>query len=753
MRAFAVSILLSLMVTADVAAQGTASNESFGHGQLSIERIFSAPDLTTTAPANLQFAPGGNRIAYLRPSAANPGVNDLWLYDVRQQQHRILVAATQLVDDPTAMTATERARRERMRIRNSGIVDYQWSPDGSQLLIPIAGQLHLVSLPEDPDAQPQVQTLVSASTKATDARFSPQGQFVSFVEDGALFFVELASGDVQQVTPDGSATLSYASAEFVAQEEMKRMTGYWWSPDEATIAVTRVDTSAVDVHARTDVYADRTELVQQRYPFTGTANATVDLGLYQRTNASIRWLNLPERHREGYLARVKWLPDSSQLSYQWQTRNQQQLTLYLQPRNADDATAVLSEISNSWINLHDDLVFLEDSRHFIWASERSGFKHLYLYRTDGSLIRQLTSGDWQVDAISAVDDTTGFVYFTGRKNTPLERHLFRASMTTSSPSQPTQLSQRSGMHTITFAYDQRSYIDSFSSSTQPPQVSLHGPTGERIVWLHQNLIDEKHPLASYLANWSYPEFGELAAADGQPLYYQLIKPPQMVDNQSYPVIVMVYGGPRAQRVTNSWGDYFSQYLAQQGFVVFQLDNRGSGNRGKAFEQVIHRNLAQVEVADQLRGAKFLQSLPYVDDERIGVFGHSYGGYMALHLVLRHPEVFNAAVAGAPVTDWRLYDTHYTERYLGTPQDNPEGYKAADVLTYAEQLAQPLLIYHGMADDNVLYTHTAKLSYALQQATLPFELMAYPGKQHGLRGRETSIHRYQLIADFFARHLQ
>lgn len=274
------------------------------------------------------------------------------------------------------------------------------------------------------------------------------------------------------------------------------------------------------------------------------------------------------------------------------------------------------------------------------------------------------------------------------------------------------------MHTITFAGDQRSYIDSFSSSTQPPQVSLHGPTGERIVWLHQNLIDEKHPLASYLANWSYPEFGELAAADGQPLYYQLIKPPQMVDNQSYPVIVMVYGGPRAQRVTNSWGDYFSQYLAQQGFVVFQLDNRGSGNRGKAFEQVIHRNLAQVEVADQLRGAKFLQSLPYVDDERIGVFGHSYGGYMALHLVLRHPEVFNAAVAGAPVTDWRLYDTHYTERYLGTLQDNPEGYKAADVLTYAEQLAQPLLIYHGMADDNVLYTHTAKLSYALQQATLP-----------------------------------
>lgn len=748
MRALIFTLLIISLTPTHALAQSTAAAENFGEQKLSLERIFSAPDLTTSAPSKLQFSPDGNFVSYLRGSNAAPNVNDLWIYDVREQQHRRLVAATDLVADPSAMSAAEQARRERLRIRASGIVDYAWAHDGKQLLLPISGQLFLI------DAQSgEVKTLTQSTNGATDARFSPQSNFVSFIEDNSLVIIELATLKRQRVSPAATETLHYGVAEFVAQEEMKRMTGYWWSPDEENIAFTQVDTSPVELQTRTDVYADRTEVIQQRYPFTGTANAEVDLAIWHRKSAQTNWLGLNQRHPEGYLARVKWLPDSSELSYQWQTRNQQLLTLYLQPRSGGDAKAILTENSTTWINLHDDLVFLSDARHFIWASERSGFKHLYLYRTDGSLIRQLTSGEWQVDSIAAVDDTTGFVYFMGRKETPLERHLYRASMTTTSPTQPTKLTQRNGFHSVDFAPNQRSYIDYFSSSTQPPQVSLHGPTGERIAWLHENEINSSHPLSAYLANWSYPEFGTIQADDEQVLHYKLTKPAEMVDNQSYPVIVMVYGGPRAQRVTNSWGDYFSQYLAQQGYVVFHLDNRGSGNRGKQFEQVIYRQLAQAEVADQIKGVEFLRSLPYVADGRIGVFGHSYGGYMALHLILRAPEHFSAAVSGAPVTDWRLYDTHYTERYMGTPQDNPEGYKAADVLTYAQDLKRPLLVYHGMADDNVLYTHTAKLTYALQQAMLPFELMAYPGKQHGLRGRETSIHRYQMIADFFARYLQ
>ncbi|MDX1705849.1 S9 family peptidase [Pseudidiomarina sp.] len=718
---------------------------------LTIERIFSAPDLTTVAPQQLRFAPRGNHISYLKGSVTQPDVYDLWLYSIRDDKHRLLVAAKELTQDPSQVSAAEQARRERQRIRADGIVEYHWSPDGQSLLFPLAGQLYLYNI-----ATATTTTLTSSTMSATDARFSPAGSYVSFIHEHNLWLVDLPTTSLRQLTTDGSLDQMYGTAEFVAQEEMKRMTGYWWSPDEQRIALTRVDKTPIATTVRADVSG--TGLVQQRYPYAGSANALVDLGILTVPDAAekttVTWLNLAEHHGDGYLARVDWVTDSKRLGYQWQNRSQNQLGLYL--LDAEQPVAghnlVLQESAPTWVNLHDDLIFLNDARHFIWASERSGYKHLYLYRLDGSLIRQLTSGDWMVDQVSRVDETTGYIYFTGRKDTPLERHLYRASMNTSNPSQPTRLSDRDGMHEITFGADARSYIDYFSSSTQPPQVSLHGPTGERISWLHQNQLDNSHPLAPYLTNWQFPEFGHLTAADGQRLYYRLTRPTQFVDNQRYPVIVMVYGGPRAQRVTNSWGHYFSQYLAQQGYVVFQLDNRGSGNRGRQFETGIYRQLAMLEVEDQRRGAEFVRQLPFVDPDRVGVFGHSYGGYLALHLILRADDLFSAAVAGAPVTDWSLYDTHYTERYLGTPQNNAEGYQQASVLTYSDQLKKPLLIYHGLADDNVLFEHSGKLFKAFQDKALPFEMMAYPGKQHGLSGRATSIHRYQLIADFFARHL-
>lgn len=753
------SLLLSVPAYAEANMSTQTNPQVNDHQPLTIERIFSAPSLTTEAPQAIQFAPSGVHISYLAGSTAEPNVQDLWLYSVRDDKHQRLVAAADLLPANGQLSAEEKARRERLRISASGIVSYAWSPDSKQLLFPLNGQLFLYDI-----ASKKVTRLTQDNVFATDSRFSPQGNFVSFVHDYNLYIVDVNTGEQHQLTQRQHANEQFATAEFVAQEEMKRMTGYWWSPDERHVALTRVDLTPVDVKRRVDVYADRTELVEQRYPMAGTDNAKVELGIMtlnlkhakaqdaQQPNPTLQWLNLA-RLGDGYLARVKWLPNSQSVAYQWQNRPQNKLTLYVHQLGKNTAQTLLQETSTSWVNLNDDLHFMNDSRHFIWASERSGFKHLYLYRLDGSLIRQLTSGDWMVDELSHVDEITGVVYFMARKETPLERHLYRANLNTSTPGQPSQLSSRAGVHGIEFAADGRSYIDYFSSSRQPPQVSLHGPTGERITWLHENRLDQNHPLAPYLVNWSYPEFGHLTAADGQRLYYQLNKPKQIADNQSHPAIVLVYGGPRAQRVTNSWGDYFTQYLVQQGYVVFKLDNRGSGNRGRQFEAGIYRQLAQLEVDDQKVGAQWLAKQPYVNSNQIGVFGHSYGGYMALHLILRAPELFSASVSGAPVTDWALYDTHYTERYMGTPQDNVEGYRQANVLTYADNLKQPLLIYHGMADDNVLYTHTALLTHRLQQSMLPFEMMAYPGKAHGIRGREASIHRYQMIADFFNRHLR
>ncbi|MCK7458156.1 S9 family peptidase [Idiomarina aminovorans] len=717
------------------------SGLSVSADELTIERIFSGPGLTGETPKSLKFSPDGQHLSYLKGSKENPQRYDLWLYDVEAKKHELLVSADQLAADEVALSDEEKARRERQRISASGIIEYNWSATGEALLFPYNGDVFYYQ-PGTTDTR----QLTKTKAFETDVKFSPKGNYVSYIREQNVYFFDLASGEERAITSDGGGTLKFGMAEFVAQEEMKRMSGYWWAPDESAIALTKVDESPVPLATRSEIYADTIETIQQRYPFAGSDNVDIDLGIYQLNNSRIEWLKLG-RLEDGYLARVKWVGDSRYLSYQWQSRNQQKLSLSIYDRQDKIEQELVAETSDSWLNLHSDLYFLEDNKHFIWASERSGFKHLYLYRLDGSLIRQLSSGDWQVDELEAVDESTGTIYFTARKASPLESHLYRAQLNTGSSAKPTRITKREGMHDIEFASDARSYLDTYSSPQQPRQVSLHGPTGNHLAWLAENEITDEHPLSLYLRQWSYPEFGELEAEDGQTLYYKLTKPKDFDAEKSYPVLVYVYGGPGAQRVTKSWGSAFVQYMAQQGFIVFTLDNRGSANRGKQFEAPIYKNMGGPEIDDQVTGVKYLTSLPYVDAERIGIYGHSYGGYMSLLALFKASEHFQAGVAGAPVTDWRLYDTHYTERFMGMP-DEGDAYAKSSVFPYSQNLKGDLLIYHGMADDNVLFTHSTKLYKQLQDNAQSFEMMNYPGKKHSINGRHTKIHLYSMIAQFF-----
>lgn len=709
--------------------------------ELTIERLFSGPSLTGETPKALKFSPGGQYLSYLKGSKGKPQRYDLWLYDIEADKHKLLVSADQLASDELELSDEEKARRERQRISGNGIIEYSWSAKGDALLFPYNGDVFYYQTDEE-----KVTQLTKTEAFETDVKFSPKSRYVSFVREQNLYFIDLASGEEHAVTSEGGETLKFGMAEFVAQEEMKRMTGYWWAPDESAIALTRVDESPVPLTTRSEIYADRIETIQQRYPFAGSDNVEIDLGVYQIADKQTNWLQLGKKS-DGYLARVKWVGDSKRLSYQWQSRNQQALTLWLYNRTSDTQRELLTETSDSWLNLHDDLYFLNDNKHFIWASERSGFKHLYLYRLDGSLIRQLSSGDWQVDELEAIDESTGTLYFTARKKSPLESHLYRTQLNASSAASPTRITTREGMHNIEFDAGARSYLDTYSSPEQPKQVSLHGPTGNHLAWLAENKVTEEHPLSAYLRNWRYPEFGELEADDGQTLYYKMTKPKEFDAGTTYPVLVYVYGGPGAQRVTKSWDSGFAQYMAQQGFIVFTLDNRGSANRGKRFEAPIYKNMGSPEVDDQVAGVKYLTSLPYVDEKRIGIYGHSYGGYMSLLAMFKAPEYFQAGVAGAPVTDWRLYDTHYTERFMGMPDDG-DAYENSSVFSYSKNLQGDLLIYHGMADDNVLFTHSTKLYKQLQDNAQSFEMMNYPGKKHSINGRNTKIHLYSMIAQFF-----
>ncbi len=715
--------------------------------RLAIERMHASPALAGSSPRGLKLSPDGKLVTFLAAREDNQHFYDLWQIDVASGKRSRLLNADKLASGE--LSDEEKARRERQRIYGQGIMEYFWAADSQALLIPASGKLYHHDMTTG-----KTRLLETGEGFATDARLSPKGHFVSWVADQNLYVMELASDKVTQLTRDGGGPIKNAMAEFVAQEEMGRMTGYWWAPDESAIAFTRIDESPVELVTRNEIYADGIKLIEQRYPYAGENNVLIELGTVQLKDGKTRWINLG-KEQDIYLPRVKWLPDSRHLSFQWQSRNQQALDLrVVDTRSNDKPETLIAERSDAWLNLNDDLTFLKKQNAFIWASERNGFKQLYLYDLNGKLLKQLTDGDWSVDDIEYVDEDSGEVYFSGRKDTPLERHIYRVSL--SAPEKGiSRLSTRAGMHNPVFAKASPVYLDYFSSLAQPPQISLHAKTGEMRQWVEQNAVDDEHPLHSYFGLWQLPEFGAIKAKDGQDLYYRLHKPADFDAGKQYPVVVRVYGGPHAQLVTNSWSehDYFTQHLLQRGYLVFQLDNRGSANRGTRFEQVIYRNMGDAEVEDQKAGVDYLRTLPYVMDERIAIYGHSYGGYMALMSQFKAPDYFRAAISGAPVTDWALYDTHYTERYMGHPADNEAGYQSASVFPYVENYQRGLLIYHGMADDNVLFENSTRLYKALQDEGKLFEMIDYPGSKHSMRGEKVRTHLYRSLADFLDRQLK
>jgi dipeptidyl-peptidase-4 len=730
--------------------------------KLSIERIFAAPDLSGASLRSAKLSPDGRLVTYLRGSDRNKDRLDLWAYDIASGKHSLLVDSSRLVPEERALSAEEEQRRERQRTSSlSGILEYYFSPDARRLLVPLGGDLYVYDLRAAPAAA--VRRLTSTDSFETDARFSPRGRYVSFIRDQNLVVYDLVQGTERAITRDGRDLVSFGMAEFIAQEEMSRTTGYWWSPDDSRIAFTRVDESPVREVERFEIYADAVKVVKQRYPAAGEKNASVQLFVATLTGKEPVQMGYTI-DADVYLARVDWLPDSRALAVQRQSRDQKTLTLLRIDAVTGNATELLTERSDKWVDLNDELTFLKNSPRFIWASARSGFLHLYLYDLGGKLIRPLTSGDWNLigdgsAAIRGVDEKRGVVYFIANADTPIERHLYAVSLS-DAKTPMRRVTETAGWHAVEMSDEASVFLDTFSTPDLPPSVTLRDANGKSLAALVPNALTPDHPYAPFRAEHLATEFGTLEARDGQTLHYQLLKPRGPAAGKRYPVIVDVYGGPGVQRVRKAWGGYprsnegfFRQFLAQNGYVVFTLDNRGSGFRGVAFETSLYHKMGTVEVEDQVTGVEFLKTLPYVDAKRIGVFGWSYGGYMALMCMMQAPEAFVAGVSGAPVTDWRLYDTHYTERYMGMPAANKAAYDASDVLTYAKNLRGDLLIMHGMADDNVLFTHSTALFKKLQDLNKSFDVMPYPGSKHGLlRQAGTGPHAYATVKRFFDEHL-
>ena len=738
MRLLLAAITLGLSMTATAA-------------ELTVERLFADPPLAGPSLRGLKMAPDGSRVTFLRGRDDDQNRQDLWAYDLQSGETRRLVDADAL-SGAGELSDEEAARRERLRIAAlSGIVDYAWAPDGSALLFPLDGSLYHYPLPDGP-----ARRLAAAGDGfVTDAHIAPDGRHVAFVRGQNLHVARIADGVIRALTDDGGGPVSNGVAEFIAQEEMGRHRGYWWSPDGRRIAYVRVDEARVPMQRRFEIQAGSVDTVEQRYPAAGENNADVRLGVIAvdvesdaDTAPETTWIDLGPS-TDIYLARVNWRGDGQAVWLQRQSRDQRRLELIEAVPGDGRQRILLTETAETWLNLHDDLRPLRDGR-FLWSSERDGYRHLYLHDADGGRQRQLTRGEWVVDAVLAVDEDAGQVWLRGNRDDALSAQIYRVAL---AGGEVSRISDEAFMHAPVFADNGAAYIDIASSPSQPPRVSVHGNDGSERAVLLANALDDNHPYAPYLGEHSLPVFGTLKAEDGQRLHYQLYKPHDFDAGRRYPVFVHYYGGPHAQLVNKGWGDHFVQHMTRQGYVVFRMDNRGMDRRGKAFEDVLHRHMGEVEARDQRVGIDWLREQDFVDPGRIGVYGWSYGGYLTLMLLAKHSEVIAAGAAVAPVTDWALYDTHYTERYLDHPARNRDGYEASALWPYLDGLDSRLLLVHGMADDNVLFSHSTELMNRLQKNGTQFDLMTYPGGKHGLSAPWMRTHVFKAIAGFFHRNVR
>lgn len=709
---------------------------------LTLARVFGSPDLNGTAPRNLQISPDGRYVTVLRNRADEKERFDLWAMDATTGEWRMLVDSKK-VGSGAELSEAEKMQRERARIAGSrGIVAYDFAPDGQSILVPLDGDLFLATL------DGQVRRLTETQAGELNPLVSPKGRFVSFVRDQNLFVQPLAGGAAQAVTTEGAGTVHFGEAEFVAQEEMHRNTGYWWSPDERYIAVERFDEAPVKVFSRAAIGATGTKVYDQRYPAAGTPNALVDLYVMKPDGSGRVKVDLGS-DPDIYLARVDWLPDGSAMLVQRQTRDQKRLDMLRVDPVTGKSTVLFTETAGerSWINLSDAYRVMKDGS-LIWRSERDGFGHLYRWKA--GKWTQLTKGPWVVQSLVGFDEAKGRLFFTGNKDDVLEQHLYALDL--KRPGNITRLTEKGWWNGATMDGAASRFLITRSSPSQPAQVYLADVTGKRVAWINENAIGPDHPYYPFAASHRQTQFGTIKAADGSTLHWEMITPP-LEPGKKYPVFFQHYGGPgTGQQVTRGWQGALPQYLVDQGWIFFQIDNRGSYNRGTAFENQLYHAMGTVEVEDQLAGANYLKTLPFVDPAKIATYGWSYGGYLSLKMLEKTPGVYAAAVAGAPVTDWGLYDTHYTERYLGDPRTDPQSYASSGVVTEASKIRDPLLLIHGMADDNVFLDNSTLFAAEMQRTATPFEMMFYPGNTHRVGGPGVSEHLWKTILSFLDRNV-
>ncbi|MBM3776966.1 MAG: S9 family peptidase [Acidimicrobiia bacterium] len=637
------------------------------------------------------------------------------------------------------VAAGVRANEASAAANGAGLI---FNADRSALMVTVAEDLYLYEL-----APARVTRLTTAAGAEEDPTFSPDSAFVAFTRGHNLFTVEIARRRERQLTSDGGPQILNGRLDWLYQEEIYgrgSFRGYWWSPDSARLAFLRLDERPVPEFAVIDHIPARPGIETTDYPNAGDPNPLVQLGVVKASGGSIAWADLGAYSPDDTLiVDVDWSPDSGAVYFQVQNREQTVLDLYRAEASNGRARPILRETTPAWVNVLGGPTWLEDGS-FLWLSERSGFRHLYRYAADGTPVNALTSGRWDVRTLHGVDERGGWIYYTGTAHSPIGRHVYRVRL---DGGEPERLSKAEGTHRATFNPDFSLYLDSWGAVLTPTQVRLHAADGSEV-----RVIDENPAPALAEYGLARPEFLQVPARDGFAMEAMLIKPRHFDPARRYPVYQHTYAGPGAQSVLDVWmgsEHLFLQLLAQSGFVVWVCDNRSASGKGAESQWPIYGRLGEVELRDIEDGLAWLRDQPWVDPARIAIGGWSYGGYMAGY-ALTHSTSFAAAVIGAPVTDWRNYDSVYTERYMQTPQRNPAGYDRSSVVEAAADAHGRALIVHGTIDDNVHVQNTMQLVYALQRAGKTFEVMIYPRSRHGVSDPRQYLHLQRLTYDFLMR---
>ena len=720
-------------------------------GGLTPERINSSPALGGTSLSGVQIAPSGEFVTVLQGREENARQRDLWAYDLETGEGRLLVSSTELLDGPEVLSEEEKNRRERARQYGTGIISYSWV--GTNLLLfPLGGDIYLYDLTTKESRQ-----VTDTDGFETDPKVSSDGSKLTYVRGNELYIKDLKTGQERQLTKGSTETIRNATASFVVQEELARNTGYWLSADAKIAAYTQIDESTIAIENRIDFTAEGVSNIAQRYPFAGTDNAAVKLGFVSARGGKTKWVALDDDEALGddiYLTRVAWAPDNLHAFVGVLARDNKTHRIYKINARSGKKTVFYEETSPTWLNIRSSFRVTKDGG-LIWTAERNDKRQVFEINAAGE-VKALTPES--INARSLSCKTNDAIFISGWKDTPLSNHIFKITQNGDGGQNIEQITSGPGIHSARFDWDCSRYLGTYSDDMTPTNLRAYEADGTPLAWLNENKLDDAHPYAPFLKAHINPEYGQLDAADGTKLDYMLFKPTDLKTGEKRPAITIVYNGPGVQRVQNRfWRKDLAKMLAHHGFVVFTLDGRGASNRGKAFENHLYRSMGQIEVKDQSVGARWLAEQDFVDSENMGVYGWSYGGYMTLHM-LGQTDLYKSGVAGAPVTDWTLYDTAYTERYLGDPTPGAENYtkgayEDGSVFKYLDGLTEPLLLIHGMADDNVVFRHSIKLMDAMQKRNMHnLQIQTYPGEKHGFRNQENRIHRDRQILEFFSKTL-